>query len=51
MTMTTSAMATPAPAGLVGAGCAGYAEKVPTGPGSVEGMAKDRWRRLRTARC
>jgi uncharacterized surface protein with fasciclin (FAS1) repeats len=36
---TTSAMA--APGGLVGAGCAGYAEKVPTGPGSVEGLAKD----------
>lgn len=30
-----------APAGLVGAGCAGYAEQVPTGPGSVEGLAKD----------
>jgi uncharacterized surface protein with fasciclin (FAS1) repeats len=30
-----------APAALVGAGCAGYAEKVPTGPGSVEGLAKD----------
>lgn len=37
--MSTSAKA--APAGLVGAGCAGYAEKVPTGPGSVEGLAKD----------
>lgn len=32
---------TAAPASLVGAGCAGYAEKVPTGPGSVEGLAKD----------
>jgi uncharacterized surface protein with fasciclin (FAS1) repeats len=30
-----------APAGLVGEGCAGYAEQVPTGPGSVEGLAKD----------
>ena len=30
-----------APAGLVGAGCAGYAEQVPTGPGSVAGLAKD----------
>ena len=30
-----------APAALVGAGCAGYAEKVPTGPGSVAGLAKD----------
>ena len=36
----TSAGATPA-GGLVGAGCADYAQKVPTGPGSVEGMAKD----------
>ncbi len=30
-----------APAGLIGSGCAAYAEAVPTGPGSVEGMAKD----------
>ncbi len=31
-----------APAGaLVGKGCAAYAEQVPTGPGSVEGMAAD----------
>ena len=29
------------PANLVGTGCAGYAEKVPTGPGSVSGMAQD----------
>lgn len=36
---TSSAVA--APAGLVGAGCAAYAEQVPTGPGSVEGMAND----------
>ncbi|MDT5015667.1 MAG: hypothetical protein QOD39_1827 [Mycobacterium sp.] len=35
-----SAMADPA-AGLVGAGCAGYAEQVPSGPGSVAGMAQD----------
>ncbi|ACL40249.1 beta-Ig-H3/fasciclin [Pseudarthrobacter chlorophenolicus A6] len=28
-------------ANLVGPGCAGYAEKVPTGAGSVEGMALD----------
>ncbi|MFN8032088.1 MAG: fasciclin domain-containing protein [Mycobacterium sp.] len=34
----TTAAATPA-AGPVGPGCAGYAEKVPTGPGSVAGMA------------
>jgi uncharacterized surface protein with fasciclin (FAS1) repeats len=27
--------------GLVGTGCAGYAEKVPSGPGSVAGMAQD----------
>lgn len=37
---TSSAAAAPA-ANLVGAGCAAYAEQVPTGPGSVEGMAKD----------
>ena len=36
-----SMTAAPASGGLVGAGCAGYAEKVPTGPGSVEGLAKD----------
>jgi uncharacterized surface protein with fasciclin (FAS1) repeats len=36
----TSAMAEPA-ADLVGAGCAGYAAKVPSGPGSVAGMAQD----------
>jgi uncharacterized surface protein with fasciclin (FAS1) repeats len=35
---TTTPAATPA-AGPVGPGCAGYAEKVPTGPGSVAGMA------------
>jgi uncharacterized surface protein with fasciclin (FAS1) repeats len=28
-------------ANLVGSGCAGYAEKVPSGPGSVAGMAQD----------
>lgn len=27
--------------GLVGPGCAAYAQKVPTGPGSVAGMAQD----------
>src|ERR1041385_1950353 len=27
--------------GMVGAGCAGYAEQVPDGPGSVSGMAAD----------
>jgi uncharacterized surface protein with fasciclin (FAS1) repeats len=36
----TSAMADPA-ADLVGSGCAGYAQKVPSGPGSVAGMAQD----------
>lgn len=39
--MSSATSASAAPAGLVGAGCAGYAEKVPTGPGSVEGLAKD----------
>jgi uncharacterized surface protein with fasciclin (FAS1) repeats len=37
-TTTTTAMADPA-ANLVGAGCADYAKQVPTGPGSVAGMA------------
>lgn len=36
----TSAMADPA-ASLVGNGCAAYAEQVPSGPGSVAGMAQD----------
>jgi len=36
----TSAMAAPA-SGPVGAGCAGYVEANPTGPASVEGLAKD----------
>jgi uncharacterized surface protein with fasciclin (FAS1) repeats len=35
-----SALADPA-ANLVGTGCAAYAEQVPTGPGSVTGMAAD----------
>jgi uncharacterized surface protein with fasciclin (FAS1) repeats len=35
-----TAAADPA-ADLVGTGCAGYAEQVPTGPGSVAGMAMD----------
>jgi uncharacterized surface protein with fasciclin (FAS1) repeats len=35
-----TAMAGPA-ADLVGTGCAGYAKQVPTGPGSVTGMAAD----------
>ena len=41
MSSMTESSAAAAPGGLVGAGCAGYAEKVPTGPGSVEGLAKD----------
>lgn len=41
MTSATASPAAAAPGALVGAGCAGYAEKVPTGPGSVEGLAKD----------
>jgi uncharacterized surface protein with fasciclin (FAS1) repeats len=36
----TSAVADPA-ADLVGSGCAGYAKTVPSGPGSVAGMAQD----------
>jgi uncharacterized surface protein with fasciclin (FAS1) repeats len=36
----TTAMADPA-ANLVGTGCAAYAEQVPSGPGSVAGMAQD----------
>jgi uncharacterized surface protein with fasciclin (FAS1) repeats len=39
--MTASAAAMDPAANLVGAGCAGYAEKVPTGAGSVAGMALD----------
>ena len=38
--MTGPAAADPA-ADLVGSGCAGYAQKVPSGPGSVSGMAQD----------
>ncbi|PPJ32595.1 fasciclin [Nocardia nova] len=36
-----SGTATDAMAGLVGPGCKAYAEQVPSGPGSVEGMAQD----------
>ena len=35
------ATATTAQAELIGPGCSGYAEQVPTGPGSVAGMAQD----------
>jgi uncharacterized surface protein with fasciclin (FAS1) repeats len=35
------AMAADPASDLVGPGCASYAEKVPTGPGSVTGMAQD----------
>jgi hypothetical protein len=39
-------------ANLVGPGCAAYAEAVPSGAGSVEGMSKTRWRSRRpTTRC
>lgn len=38
---TTSAKPADPAANLVGTGCAGYAEKVPSGPGSVAGMAQD----------
>jgi len=34
-------MMTPAANTLVGPGCSSYAQQVPTGPGSVEGMAQD----------
>ncbi len=40
-TATPSAKTMDPAANLVGAGCAGYAEKVPTGAGSVAGMALD----------
>ena len=44
-TATTTAQPSPAPADtaseLIGSGCASYAEQVPTGPGSVEGMSRD----------
>jgi uncharacterized surface protein with fasciclin (FAS1) repeats len=40
MTSSTPMSADPA-ANLVGPGCAGYAEQVPTGAGSVAGMAQD----------
>jgi uncharacterized surface protein with fasciclin (FAS1) repeats len=39
--METTESAAAMPAGLVGPGCAAYAEQVPTGPGSVEGMAQE----------
>jgi uncharacterized surface protein with fasciclin (FAS1) repeats len=38
--MSTTAPAAPA-ANLVGTGCATYAQQVPSGPGSVDGMAQD----------
>ncbi len=37
----TSMAMMPAASSLVGPGCASYAQQVPTGPGSVEGMAQD----------
>ena len=39
--MTTSVAMTPAASTLIGPGCSAYAQQVPTGPGSVEGMAQD----------
>jgi uncharacterized surface protein with fasciclin (FAS1) repeats len=42
VSMSTAASATAdAAANLVGSGCAGYAQQVPSGPGSVTGMAQD----------
>ena len=40
-TSATTSAAAAAASGPVGAGCADYAAQVPTGPGSVEGLAKD----------
>jgi uncharacterized surface protein with fasciclin (FAS1) repeats len=39
--ITSSINVMPAASNLVGPGCASYAQQVPTGPGSVEGMAQD----------
>ncbi len=39
--VTSSMSVMPAASNLVGPGCASYAQQVPTGPGSVEGMAQD----------
>lgn len=39
--VTSSVAAAPAAGDLIGSGCAAYAEQVPTGPGSVAGLAKD----------
>ena len=41
MAVSPTAAADDPAANLVGPGCAAYAEQVPTGPGSVAGMAKD----------
>ncbi|MFB7873816.1 fasciclin domain-containing protein [Nocardia sp. NPDC056064] len=41
MPMTSAPTTGDAAAGLVGAGCAEYAAQVPSGPGSVSGMAQD----------
>lgn len=40
-TSTPTSVDVPVPAGLVGIGCAGYALKVPSGPGSLDGMSPD----------
>ena len=41
LAVTASPTAAAEPMALVGPGCAAYAEQVPTGPGSVMGMAQD----------
>jgi uncharacterized surface protein with fasciclin (FAS1) repeats len=41
MAVANSAPPAPAPAALIGPACASYAAQVPTGPGSVAGMAMD----------
>ncbi|MBC7301451.1 MAG: fasciclin domain-containing protein [Nocardia sp.] len=41
MTSASTSAAAPAASGLVGPGCAEYAAQVPSGPGSVSGMAQD----------
>lgn len=38
---TTTSAPRPAPAGMSGLGCTGYQDKVPAGPGSLEGMSRD----------
>lgn len=40
-TTTTSSSPRPAPAGMVGLGCTTYQDKVPAGPGALDGMGRD----------